>query len=444
MDPAALILPPEAGAVLADRAELPEVRMVRQTVASPSIDDVRGAVRSAMSARLEAYDGPLGPIAVGVGSRGIASLHTIVRVTVEELRRAGFEPFIVPAMGSHGGATPEGQRQLLADYGITEEGVGAEIRATMETVSIGEVDGFDVVVDRYVVDAGRAFLINRVKPHTDFQGEIESGIAKMAAVGIAKQSGAQRMHRLGPESGLRDLIPKVGRFVSDRLLLGGLAIVENRFDKTMLIEALGPKDIGSGRESELLEIARAELPRIPFADLDLIVIERMGKNISGTAVDPNVIGRRLVIGAPELYPPLTRGIVALDLTPESHGNALGIGLVDFVPSRLIEAVDPAKTFVNGVTSGWLCFERLKLPIVLSTDREAIEVAAAICERDHGDGRIVWIEDTLHTTVLAVSRALWDEADADPDLEAVSDPFAPSFDADGRLVRLSEIGEKIRN
>jgi hypothetical protein len=438
MNPDPLILPAEAGAVLADRAALPEVRIVRQRGASSAIEDVDAAVRSTMAVRLAAYAGPRGPIAVGVGSRGIASLQEIVRAAVQELRDAGFEPFIVPAMGSHGGATAEGQRQLLADYGVTEQGVGAEIRATMETVSIGEVDGFDVVVDRFAAQAGSAFLINRVKPHTDFQGTIESGIAKMAAVGLGKQSGAQRMHRLGPESGLRDLIPRVGRLISQRLLpVGSLAIVENRFDATMLIEALGPDDIGQGRESELLAIARAELPRIPFEDLDLIVIERMGKNISGTAVDPNVIGRRWVIGVPEPHPPLTRGVVALDLTPESHGNALGIGLVDFVPSRLIEAIDPAKTFVNGVTSGWLGLQRLKLPIVLATDRDAIEVAAAICERTHGDARIVWIEDTLHTDVMAVSRALWTEADSDQELETVGAPFRPSFGRDGRLVRLRE-------
>lgn len=437
MDPASLILPPEAGAVLEGRAPLPQFRIVQQTASTETIEDVAGAVRSAMGACLSAHSGPRGPIAIGVGSRGIASLQTIVKTAVEELRDAGFEPFIVPAMGSHGGATPEGQRQLLADYGITETGVGAEIRATMDTVILGEVDGFEAVVDRYAAEAGRVFLINRIKPHTDFEGTIESGIAKMAAIGLGKQVGAERMHRLGARDGLRDLVPTVGRFISRQLLVGALGIVENRFDATMLIEALGPDDVGGKRESELLEIARAELPRIPFQDLDLVVIERMGKNISGTAVDPNVIGRRWVIGTPEPYPPLTRGIVALDLTPESHGNALGIGLVDFVPSRMIAEIDPGKTFVNGVTSGWLGLQRLKLPIVLATDRDAVEVAAAICERARGDGRIVWIEDTLHTDVFAVSHALWDEADADPSLQIVGDGFAPDFASDGRLVRLRE-------
>lgn len=437
MDPRTLILPPEVGAVLEAPAALPPFRVVRQRLPTQTITDVPGAVHAAMVAYLSGYDGPRGSIAVGVGSRGIASLQAIVRTVIAELRAAGFEPFIVPAMGSHGGATPDGQRQLLGDYGITEAGVGAEIRATMETVSLGVVDGFDAVVDRYAAEAGRVFLINRVKPHTDFEGSIESGIAKMAAIGLGKQTGAERMHRLGPRSGLRDLVPKVGRFISEKLLVGALAIVENRYDATMAIEALGPDDVGADRESELLEIARAELPRIPFADLDLLLIERMGKNISGTAVDPNVIGRRWVIGAPEPYPPLTRGIVALDLTPESHGNALGIGLVDFVPSRVIAEIDPAKTFVNGVTSGWLGLQRLKLPIVLACDRDAIEVAAAICERSPGDGRIVWIEDTLHTDRIAVSRALWDEAEANPELDGDGDCFTPTFEADGRLVRLRE-------
>lgn len=435
MDPAALILPPEAGTVLAGGASLPEMQIIRQKLASPTLGDVEEAVRAALAARLSGYAGPRGPIAVGVGSRGIASLQEIVRTTIGELRAAGFAPFVVPAMGSHGGATAEGQREVLADYGITESEVGAEIRATMETLVIGEVEGYQVVVDRYAVEAGQALLINRVKPHTDFHGSIESGIAKMAAIGLGKQDGAQRMHQLGPEAGLRDLVPKVGRLISRQLLFAGLAIVENRYDKTMLIEALGPEDIGTGRESELLEVARAELPRIPFDDLDLLVIERMGKNISGTCVDPNVIGRRWVIGVAEPHPPLTRGIVALELTPESHGNALGIGLVDFVPSRLIEQVDPAKTFVNGVTSGWLGLQRLKLPIVLASDRQTIEAANAITERERGGGRIVWIQDTLHTDVMAVSPALWLEARSDPGLEPVGAPFAVAFDDDERLVRL---------
>lgn len=420
-------------------ASLPEVRLVRQTTVPTRIDDVESAVRTTIAARLAGIDGEGAPIAVGVGSRGIASLQLIVRTTIDELRRAGFDPFVVPAMGSHGGGTADGQRQLLADYGIVEQRVGAPIRATMETVTIGEVDGFEVVVDRYVVEAGRAFLINRIKPHTDFTGSVESGIAKMASIGLGKQPGAQRMHQLGPD-GLRDLIPAVGAFIARALLVGAVGVVENRFDETMRIEALGPEDVAGAGERELLEIARAELPRIPFDDLDLIVIERIGKNISGTAVDPNVIRRRLVAGLPERLPLLTRGIVALDLTPESRGNALGIGLVDFVPKRLVETVDPAKTLVNGLTAGWLTFARLKLPIVLETDRDAMTVAAAVCERTPGDPRMVWIRDTLNTTTLAASRALWAEAESDPELQLLGDPFSPSFDEDGRLVRLDDLGD----
>jgi hypothetical protein len=288
-----------------------------------------------------------------------------------------------------------------------------------------------------VVEAGRAFLINRVKPHTDFQGAIASGLAKMASIGLAKQSGAQRVHRLGSD-GLRDLIPTVGRYVSERLLLGGLAVVENRLDQTMLVEALGPEDVGGPREAALLEAAAAELPRIPFGDLDVIVVERVGKDVSGTALDPNVVGRWLVMGLPEPQPPLTRSIVALDLTPASHGNALGIGLVDFVPRRLADGIDLAKMYVNGLTAGWLGFARCKLPIVLPTDRDAIATAAAVCERAPGDPRLVWIRDTLETRTLAVSRALWGEAAADPELAFAGDAFPFAFDGEGRLVRLAEL------
>jgi hypothetical protein len=216
-----------------------------------------------------------------------------------------------------------------------------------------------------------------------------------------------------------------------------LAVVENQLDQTMLVEAIGPGDVGGRRESELLEIARAELPRIPFADLDVVVVERVGKNISGTAVDPNVLGRWLVTGLPEPQPPLTRGIVALDLTEPSHGNALGIGLVDFITQRLADAIDPTKTYVNGLTAGWLSLARIKLPIVLPTDRDAIATAAAVCGRAPGEPRLVWIQDTLETRTLGVSRALWDEAEAAPGLEFLGEPFAMPFDGGGRLVRLAE-------
>jgi hypothetical protein len=418
---------------------LPELRLVRQNVEPPRIDDVSAAARATLRLLLDGVDGAGAPIAVGVGSRGIASLHELVVTTLAELRRSGFDPFVVPAMGSHGGGTGEGQREVLADYGITEDAIGAPIRATMETVTIGEVDGFEVTVDRHVVEAGRAFLINRVKPHTDFRGAISSGLAKMAAIGLAKQRGAQSMHRLGPV-GLRDVMPAVGRFVSERLLLGGLAVVENQFDQTMLVEALGPHDIGGPREVELHNVARAELPRIPFSDLDVVVVERVGKDISGTGVDPNVLGRWLVLGLPEPLPPVTRSIVALDLTPASHGNALGIGLADFIPRRLADAIDPAKTYVNGLTAGWLGLARLKLPIVLPTDRDAISTAAAVCARAPADPRLVWIKDTLETRTLAISRALWDEADRALGLELCGDPFAFAFDVDGRLVRLAELDQ----
>ncbi len=418
---------------------LPELRLVQQVGEPPRIEDVDAAARATLARRLEGVDGHGAPIAVGIGSRGIASIAVLARATLDELRRAGFDPFVVPAMGSHGGGTAEGQLEVLADFGVTEGAMGVPIRATMETVTIGELDGFPVEIDRNVVEAGRAFLINRVKPHTDFRGAIASGLAKMASIGLAKQRGAQRVHRLGSD-GLRDLIPTVGRYVSERLLVGGLAVVENRLDQTMLVEALGPEDVGGPREAALLEAAAAELPRIPFADLDVIVVERIGKDVSGTALDPNVVGRWLVMGLPEPHPPLTRSIVALDLTPASHGNALGIGLVDFVPRRLADGIDLAKMYVNGLTAGWLGFARCKLPIVLPSDRDAIATAAAVCERAPGEPRLVWIRDTLETRTMAISRALWDEAASDPALEVASDPFAFAFDADGRLVRLAELAQ----
>lgn len=416
------------------------VGLVRQRFAASGLADVASAVRAEMRRLLGDAQREPAPIAVGVGSRGIANLVEIVAAVLEELARAGYAPFVVPAMGSHGGATPAGQLEVLESYGISEQSLGVEVRATMDTVVIGEVDGAPVHVDRNVAETGRAFLVARVKPHTDFSGPIESGPAKMAAIGLGKQRGARAIHALGL-SGLRDSMPMIGQLVAARLLIGALAIVENERDETSSVTALGPEEIGGAGESALLGRARASLGRLPVRDLDVLVVERIGKDISGVGMDPNVIGRFMMTGLAEPSPPLARCIVTLDLSEASHGNGVGIGLADFTSERLARKLDLAKIYLNTMTSGWAALQRARLPMVLPTDRDAILAAAASSGRaSHDQLRLAWISDTIHTEVLALSTPLLEEARGRDDLEQLGQPFELPFDASGQLADLEGLAD----
>jgi hypothetical protein len=411
---------------------LPRMSMVERRGAPSGVDDIDGTVRAEVRRVLAGAVGDGAPVAVGVGSRGIAHLTEIVAATVAALHNAGFAPFIVRAMGSHGGGTAEGQVEVLAGYGITEAAMGVPVRGTMDTVVVGEVAGVPVHLDRNVVEAGRAWLVARVKPHTDFRATVESGAAKMAAIGLGKQAGAQAIHGHGTE-GLRSVMPAVGRYVADRYLLGAVTVVEDEFDETLLVRGLRQVDIGRASEQELLELARRSLPRLPVAECDVLVVSRMGKDISGTGMDPNVIGRWLVPGLAEPEPPPVRAIVALDLTAVSHGNAIGIGLADFVPARLAAKVDLAATYLNVMTSGWAGLRRGRLPMVLPSDRDAVVAAIATAGPDAVRApRLVWIQDTLHTRLCAVAEPLWPQITADPALRLVGPPFDLPFGDDGRL------------
>lgn len=420
---------------------LPRMSLVARRGRPAPIGDVGRLARAEVRRVLAAGSGGRGgEVAVGVGSRGIAHLRDLVAATVDELRGAGYRPFVVPAMGSHGGGTAGGQRAVLAGYGITEAALGVPVRATMETAVVGEVEGTPVHLDRYVAEAGRAFLVARVKPHTDFQAAIESGPAKMAAIGLGKQVGAQAMHGQGLD-GLRRVMPAIGRYLADRYLLGALAVVEDQFDQTHTVRGLSPGEIGRDGETALLGLARRSLPRLPATGIDTLVVERMGKDVSGTGMDPNVIGRWLVPGLPE--PEAARTVVVLDLTESSHGNGIGLGLADFAPARLLSKVDLRALYLNVMTSGWAGLRRGRLPIVLPTDRDAIVAAVGVCGPVAARAaRLVWIRDTLHTATCAVSEALWPEVAADPELELVGEPFALPFRGDGRLASWhDQVGER---
>ncbi len=410
----------------------PPVGLVRQRLAPPRLQDLEGAVEAAVRRVAESTE-RRGPMAVGVGSRGIAELATIVRVALKALQSAGFEPFIVPAMGSHGGATAAGQAAVLADYGIDEARLHVQVRATMETIELGQVAGVPVHLDRNVVEAGRVFVVNRIKPHTDFRGPIESGPAKMAAIGLGKQRGAQQIHAAGVR-GLRDVMPEVARFLVARgILVGGLVVIENSLDQIAEVHGLLGSEIAGPPEEKLLRRAYELMPKIPFDVIDVLVVDRMGKDISGTGMDTNVINRLRIPGEEEPAGTRIASIVPLDLTDASHGNAAGIGLAEFIPARLAEKVDLASLYANALTAGIVGLERGQLPMILPTDRDAVLAAIATSGRTASEPiRLAWIADTLHTGTIAVSPALLAEAGTQADLEVLGAERPMPFDADGRL------------
>lgn len=413
---------------------VPDLRLARIRVHldPPRVDDIAATVREQF--RLAQPQLPPGArIAVAVGSRGISNLPSIVRATVECLTAAGARPFIVPAMGSHGGATAEGQEGLLRELGVTAATAGCPIESGMDVIELpNEGLGHGLYMDARAATADGIVLINRIKPHTDFHGPHESGLAKMAVIGLGKERQAFEMHRFGTR-GLREFVPRAaGRLLATRPILLGIGVVENALDQTALIEAIRPADL-LRRETELLEIARRQLPRLPVDDLDLLIVDQLGKDISGTGMDTNVIGRIRIESEPEPVCPRIRSIVVTGLTPASHGNATGTGLADVVTRRLFEQIDFGVTYTNLVTSGFL--ERAKLPLVAATDRDAVAIALRGLGGTPPDtARIARIRDTLHLAELLVSPPVLNDLRRRQDIELLAEP-AEVFDADGSLLPL---------
>jgi hypothetical protein len=408
---------------------LPEVWTVEQKFATPTLTpgQIENGVRRSVAELVANANVRAGAsVAVGVGSRGLDNLPLVVRTTIAELRARGLEPFILPAMGSHGGATAEGQTELLHGYGITPENVGAPIRATMEVEEMGRLEGPEagdfpgqpVYCDRNARAADAILLINRVKPHTDFRGDIESGIGKMCAIGLGKRHGAASIHRYGTH-GLRDLMPRVARYLARRLpILGGVALIENELGHTSEIHALPPDQIACDGEKALLARARAIAPRIPFPELDALLIDEMGKNISGAGMDTHVIGRgnmpsiqEETWGGPNIHI-----IAVLDLTVESHGNATALGLADLTTRQLIEKADWEATFINMQTSGEGGILRGRLPWIMPTGEDCVRTAIATCgQGDPSRVRLARIRSTADMQFLEITAALLEGARANPAL-----------------------------
>ncbi|SCW39106.1 protein of unknown function [Paenibacillus tianmuensis] len=369
-------------------------------------------------------------VAVAVGSRGVANIAAFTRTTIDAIKRAGAHPFIVPCMGSHGGATAEGQKEVLHHLGVTEEAMGVLIRSTMEVVQIGQLpNGLPVYVDKYAYEADAIVVINRVKPHTAFRGKIESGIMKMISIGLGKQKGAEACHQLGFKY-MAENVPAMARIMLEKLpILFGVALVENAYDETCIVEVL-PAAQMEERERVLLEIAKSRLPKILFDQIDVLVIDYIGKNISGDGMDPNITGRYptpYAHGGPDVSK-----MVVLDTTPETKGNANGVGTADFTTQRLVDKMDLAATYANGLTST-VCAPT-KIATTLENDLYAIKAAVKTCNiLDYTQCRLVRIRDTLHLGEIEISVNLLEEAKRHPDIEILSEPYNLPFNSEGNLV-----------
>ncbi|MWV65590.1 DUF362 domain-containing protein [Halorubrum sp. JWXQ-INN 858] len=374
-----------------------------------------------------------GEVAIGVGSRGIANLEAIVRGTVDGVLEAGYDPFIFPAMGSHGGATAEGQREVLESYGITASSVGCAIRATMDVERIGETPdrGVPVYVDANAVTADAILPINRVKPHTMFAGDVESGLSKMLVIGMGKQPGAKMAHEWALDWSFRNMIPEITkRIIEDLPVVGGVAIVEDQLDDTAVIEGV-PASGFLGREAELLETAYELMPQLPFDDIDVVVFDRMGKEISGAGMDTNVTGRLLPFNEPSPEKPFIRRIYTRSLTEASHGNATGVGQADFIHADLLADLAVEDTVINTVTAGSV--ENARIPATVETDWAGIVASlSTVGVREPGELRLLRATDTMNLKRLYASEALLAEARDRDDLRVVS-PAEPVEFRDGDLV-----------
>jgi len=406
---------------------------VNQEFPSRRLPDVALAVGEALvAARIDKAVRSGQRIAITAGSRGIANIALILREIVDAVKAAGGEPFIVPAMGSHGGATAEGQKELVAGYGITEEGMGAPILSSMDTVLLAHTDdGIPCYMDRYAAEADGVILCNRVKPHTDFKGGIESGLMKMLVIGLGKHVQAETIHSYGA-GGLREHMPSVARrLLATGKVIGGLAVVEDAYDQTAHVEWLNPLDMEQ-REEELLKVAAAEMARLPLDDIDLLIVDQMGKNVSGTGMDTNVIGRLRIQGEDDPKRPKIRYVLACSLTEASHGNALGIGLADLTTQRLVDRIDYKVMNENVITTSFIA--RGAVPIVLPNDRIAIETALkCLWGVRPEDARVVRIVDTAHLAHIAVSEAAL--GSLSPHAKPVGMPEELGFDGCGNLLPL---------
>jgi hypothetical protein len=414
----------------------PQIFRVRQTFHGPTlpVERIAATVEAELSRlNLGQRVKPGQSIAVTAGSRGIANIALIIKAAVEHCKRLRAQPFIVPAMGSHGGGTAEGQRELLEGYGVTEDYCGCPIRASMDTVIVCEAtEGFPVHFDKHAYGADHVLVIGRVKPHTNFVGDIESGLMKMMLIGLGKHAGAKIYHRAILNYSFGQIVRSVAREVFAKCrIVAGIGIVENEHDRTAKIQAVAPEEF-EAREKELLVLAKQWIPRLPFKTCDILLLDQIGKNISGSGMDTNVVGRKFNdhVAAENEWPKIKR-IIIRDLTEATHGNACGIGMAEFCRSRVVEKTNTKITRINCLTGGHPTAAMLPLDYV--TDSECLDAALpTIGLTEPPQAQIMWAHNTLDVVEVECSVAYLNEARERSDLEIIKDPRPMPLDAAGNL------------
>lgn len=411
----------------------PKMYRIRQPFDKTAVKDIPGTVKAELARlSLEKKVKPNQTVAITAGSRGIANIALILKATVEYLKSIGAKPFIFPAMGSHGGAKAEGQTSLLAHYNVTEAFTGAPIVSSMDVIEISKTeDGVPVFIDKHASQADWIIVVNRVKPHTKFKAPIESGLMKMMAIGMGKQKGAEYYHKAALQFTFPKIIVDAGREVIRKApILCGIATVENGYDETARIAAIPPQEI-EAREKELLELAKKMMPRLPFNEIDLLIVDEMGKNISGTGMDPNITGRNRDLLGVFPHPVNAKRVFVRDLTDDSNGNATGIGLADLTTKRLVDKINYQATYMNCITG--ISIEKAAIPMHFETDREAIQVGlGSIGLVLPEKAKIVRIKNTLQIDEVEVSEGYSPEFQKRPELEVLEGPRPMFFDAQGNL------------
>lgn len=403
-----------------DRSHIPVEDIAATVQKELDREDLGGKIRPGMK------------IAITCGSRGMTNNALMARAMVDFVKAKGAEPCIVAAMGSHGGATAQGQTQILKDYGITEEAMGCPVKSSMETVQIGlsGVRKQPVFIDKNASEADGILLFNRIKPHTSFRGPYESGLMKMMAIGLGKQKGAESIHHQSPAI-MHELVEEYGRTILENCpVLGGIAVIENAYDDTYLIKGLTPQEI-IDEEPKLKEISYKTIAHLLFDECDVLVVDKIGKNISGDGMDPNISGRFVL-------PQYCSGgidaekVVVLDITDETHGNAQGIGLAEVTTRRLVNRMKLEMTYPTGVTNTFL--HLMKIPMIMDNDREALQLALMCCPEaeDHDHMKLIRIPNTAHIGEIEISEGLLPQAKANPNIEILTDLYDLPFDSQGNL------------
>ncbi len=420
---------------------LPRVALIEQSFPRPQIHSLETAMIDPLKSGVIPLDQLKGKsIAVGVGSRGITNISGITKTVIEGLKAVGARPFIFPCMGSHAGGTAEGQMHLLKEYGVTPESMGVPFKASMDTVRIeSTAEGIPVYFDRNAYESDGILLINRVKQHTDFDYEIESGLHKMATIGLGKKIGAAACHSWSAEfPSYGHVIQKVAeKKLATGKILGGVAVIENAYHETAKIEIV-PADRFGTREPQLLQESKSLMPSLPVEKADLLIVDEIGKNISGAGMDPKIVGRRITINTRTLAKPEMTRIVVLNMTDQSEGNAAGLGFADLCTQKVLDKMDRETTYINAITSRNLA--GYTIPLHFPTDRETVAAAVqslgSLVTKDNM--RLLRIKNTNELTKIWVSKPLREEVNGNPNVCGVSELFDITFDEAGDIAPLETV------